>query len=261
MVEKSKVSSRSGEPVNFFWVGKTLGPIHTACIRSFQRHGHRTVLHCFETPVDVPDSVEIVDASGLMRLEDVFAYRSQNSFALAANIYRYRLLAAGYGTYADCDVFCLRPLPESEWLLGWESDWSMNCALLKVPAESDLVRALVDATKDRHFVAPWWRGPKRRLYAGLKKLGLGLHISRTKWGATGPDLLTYLVKRQGLESKAMPADAFFPLHFHMTKLLFEEGLSVKDLVTPRSYTLHLFYHTVGDSIPPKRSPLAEIMNS
>jgi len=249
-----------GETVNFVWIGKKLGPIHTACIRSFQRHGHPTLLHCFDVPEDTPEGTKVFDASQLMRRDEIVSYRREKSLALAANIYRYRLLAAGFGLYADCDVFCLRPFPDKDWLLGWESDNSINSAVLKAPADSDLVRILIKATGSGHFIAPWWSEPKQRLHAGLGKIGMGRDLSRTRWGSTGPRLLTYAVKKLGLTDRVLPADAFYPLHYEMTDLLLQSGLSLRDLATPRSYAIHLFHHIIGHhEFPPAGSPLAELL--
>jgi hypothetical protein len=251
-----------GETVNFVWIGKKLGPIHTACIRSFQRHGHPILLHCFDVPEDTPDGTEVFDASQLMRRDEIVSYRREKSLALSANIYRYRLLAAGFGLYCDCDVFCLHPFPEKEWLLGWESDRSINCAVLKAPADSDLIRLLVDATANGHFTAPWWPKPKQQLFEALGKIGMGRDFSRTKWGSTGPRLLTHIVKELGLTDRVLPEDAFYPLHHQMTNLLFQSGLSLQDLVTPRSYAIHLCSHIIGRHMsPPDGSPLAELLAS
>lgn len=251
-----------GETVNFVWIGKKLGPIHTACLRSFQRHGHPILLHCFDVPEDTPEGTEIFDASQLMRRDEIVSYRREKSLALSANIYRYRLLAAGLGLYSDCDVFCLRPFPEKDWLLGWESDWSINCAVLKAPAESDLVRLLVDATANGRFIAPWWPKPKQHFYGALRKIGMGRDLSRTEWGSTGPKLLTHVVTKLGLTDRVLPQDAFYPLHHHMTNLLLQSGLSLRDLVTPRSYAIHLYYHTIGhNTSPPDGTPLAELLAS
>jgi hypothetical protein len=249
-----------GEIVNFFWVGKKLGPIHTACIRSFQRHGHPARLHCFDLPEDAPEGTMVFDASQLMRRDEINAYRQEKSLALSSNIYRYRLLAAGFGLYADCDVLCLRAFPERDWLFGWESDRSINSAVLKAPADSDLVRLLIKATADGRFIAPWWPKRKQRLHVALGKIGMGYDLSRTKWGSTGPKLLTHAVKELGLTDHALPEDAFYPLHPQMTNLLLQSGLSLRDLFTPRSYAIHLCYHSIGHhTSPPEGSPLAELL--
>ncbi|AWC24422.1 Subversion of eukaryotic vesicle trafficking A [Aminobacter sp. MSH1] len=249
-----------GETVNFIWIGEKLGPLHAACIRSFRRHGHRTVLHAFDAPKDTPDGVEIFDASQLLSQSEIVAYKYEKSLALTANIYRYRLLEAGLGIYADCDVYCVRPFPEQQWLFGWEKKDVINCAVLKAPADSDLVKSLVQCTSGRHFIAPWWSPVKKAAYNRLMKLGFGRDIRRTRWGTTGPQLLTFLIKKYGLADRALPMDAFYPVHQAMTDLLFDAELSIKDVTTPRTYAIHLYNNSIAPTFnPPPGSPLAEIL--
>ncbi|CAN7431903.1 hypothetical protein [Aminobacter sp. LjRoot7] len=250
----------TGETVNFIWIGDKLGGLHAACIRSFQRHGYRAVLHAFDAPGDMPDGVEIFDASQLLSRSEIVAYKREKSLALTANIYRYRLLEAGLGLYADCDVYCLRPFPQQEWLFGWETNGVINNAVLKAPADSDLVRSLVQSTTGRHFIAPWWSPRKKAAYIQLKKLSLGRDIIHTKWGTTGPRLLTHFIKEYGLADKALPMDAFYPIHQKMTDLLFDSELSIKDITTPRTYAIHLYNNSIAPTVtPPAGSPLAEIL--
>lgn len=175
--------SKAGETVNFVWIGAKLGGLHVACIRSFQRHGYRAVLHTFDAPADIPDGVEIFDASQLLSRHEIVAYKREKSLALTAN---YRLLEAGLGLYADCDVYCLRPFPQQEWLFGWETNGVINNAVLKAPADSDLVRSLVQSTTGRHFIAPWWSPRKKAAYSQLKKLGLGRDTNTPNGGRPAP---------------------------------------------------------------------------
>lgn len=250
------------ETVNFFWVGNQLGRLHAACIRSFQQHGYHAVLHTFDAPSDVPEGVETFDASRLLSRNEIVAYKREQSFALTANIYRYRLMEAGLGLYADCDVYCLRPFPKQEWLFGWETDGVINNAVLKVPAGSELTKDLVESTSGGLFVAPWWSPRKQATYRFLKRYGLGRGIEQTKWGTTGPRLLTYLLKKHGLDSKALPIDAFYPVHYSNISLLTESGLTVADLTTRRTYAIHLYNGSIAPNLQlAANTPLAEILSA
>ena len=40
--------------VHAFWIGGPLGAMHTACLKSFIRAGHRTLLHVYDDPGDAP---------------------------------------------------------------------------------------------------------------------------------------------------------------------------------------------------------------
>ena len=89
---------------NAIWVGRALGPVHAACLSSFVAAGHKTVLHCYELPKDVPAGVEIADARRLMPESAIVCYSKSGSYALFANLYRLKILEAGLGLYVDCDV-------------------------------------------------------------------------------------------------------------------------------------------------------------
>ena len=57
--------------VNMFWHGRQLGVIHSACVRSFLRHGHTVTMHCYERPNDLPEDVRVFDAGKIMPLSDL----------------------------------------------------------------------------------------------------------------------------------------------------------------------------------------------
>ena len=102
------------EPVvNAVWIGASLDDLHAACLRSFVLAGHRVLLHCYDIPRNVPSDVETVDASKLMPRDRIVYYKSNGSPSLFSNLYRLKILEAGLGLYVDCDVFCVRPIPQA----------------------------------------------------------------------------------------------------------------------------------------------------
>jgi hypothetical protein len=103
--------------VNAIWIGPELGVVHVACLKSFLRHGHQVVLHCYEKPKDVPDGVELADASRLLPIKRIFYKNKNKSVAGFADLLRYELLGLGLGLYVDCDVFYLRPIEDADYIL------------------------------------------------------------------------------------------------------------------------------------------------
>lgn len=251
----------SGNDVNFIWVGSTLGQVHAACLRSFQRHGYNVVLHTFDPPADTPEGVSIFDASKLMRRDEVVAYRASGSLALTANIYRYRILREGLGIYVDCDVYCLRRFPDHDYLLGWESDHTICNAVMAAPSDSELVRQLNAAAGDRAFIPPWRSKRRQRIMRFRKAIGIPETPEQMPWGTLGPKLLTYCVESLGLHDVVQPIDAFYPLHFSHTPLLRDPSLKLADLVTPRSFALHLCHSRLDREAIPKGSPLDQLVSS
>ena len=130
--------------VNAIWIGPELGQIHAACLRSFRRQGHRVVLHCYRRPADTPADVETSDAAGLLPEDRIIRYRGNGSYALFSNLLRYEVLKAGLGLYVDCDMFCLRPIQDADYIFGYEGIFrgSISNAVLKLPSDSPTLAAL-----------------------------------------------------------------------------------------------------------------------
>lgn len=262
--------------INCVWIGKEMGPLHAACLRSFIKHGHKVVLHCFEEVIDAPAGVELFDASRLMRPIEIVKHSKTGSLALASDIYRIRILTEGMGIYADCDVFALNPLEDQEYIFGWDSchAWQpediasddaihglVNSAVLKMPQGSDLLKEMQRATDDPYFIPPWLSRSRIRRRRLQKMIGLPVHISKQMWGVIGPTALTYFVRKLGLTSHVAAPDIFyFYRPENHRSLLNEQGLSLRDILTPRSKAIHL---CASGGLPSKivaGSPLAEMLS-
>lgn len=217
-------------------------------------------MHCYDRPVDLPAGVHTFDASRLMPLSYLQAHKETGSIALGANRYRYRLIAEGFGLYADCDMFCLRQITDLPYIIGKEQDDVLNNAFLKYPINSDLAQALIDATQDYYFIPPWFRASKKRRLSIRRRLGQGVHVGEHPWGVWGPQLVSYFVKELGLWEEAAPIDRYYPVHPWQTTLLRDPDLSIYDLVTPRTEAIHLWHKMVGSDLPPKGSALWEVIN-
>lgn len=249
------------QTVHMFWIGDKLGPVYAACIRSIMRQGHDVVMHQYSRSRDLPDGVKVFDAKKLMRPDEIVRHRDSGSLSMAANIYRYRMQREGLGLYLDCDVYLLKPVPENDYVLGWESPTSINNAVLKLPPESELLKSILDFSEDPYFIPPWLPS-KRRLELRLRKiLGWGKPISHHAWGTSGPKLVSYAVECLHMQHVVAPIDVFYPLHHDYVSLLNREGVALSHLVTPNSVGIHLTHGvlTLGDPMP--GTALDEILRS
>ncbi len=249
------------QDIHMFWHGPYLGAVHSACIRSFQRHGHPVVLHCYDAPRDLPEGVRVFDASRIMPYSHLIENAETKSVSLGSNRYRYRMLRHGLGPYADCDVFCLRPFPEETYLFGWQDDREVNGAILGYPPDSALAEALVTSTADHRRAPENVRRRNRLLFDIQRRIGWPRSVADLPWGVWGPSLLTHWVKALGLEGRAAPIDHYYPLNAWATSLLFQPGLRLADLVTHRSLAIHLWHKMLEKRVPPPNSPLREIIES
>jgi hypothetical protein len=238
--------------VNAIWIGPRLGPVHSACLQSFIDHGHRVILHAYEAIEDAPPTVESFEARNLMSADMIVRHQKTGSLALASDIYRYRILRAGMGLYVDCDMFCMRPIADRDYILGWANEKHITSAVLKAPKDSALVAALCAAADDPAFVPPWDPAPKRFYHHLRKSLGMPVPVLRQRWGTIGPKLVTHSVQELGLSSVVSPPAVFSPLRSMEHHRLYEAGLSLAALATPETLAIHLRNELI------RRRPMADI---
>ena len=243
--------------VNVVWIGSELGPIHTACLRSFLRHGHKLALHCYAVPHDTPAGVEIADARALIPEAEIAHYRDGGYFALISDLLRYEILGAELGLYADCDMFCIRPIEDAEYILGLGNNYGPNNAILKLPEDCPILASLRAIRKSPTYLPPWHKTKKRGWYRKKRK---PQPLERLKWGTIGPSALTHYTRHFGMMHRASPIDRFYPVHWECTSMLFDPALTLKDIITPRTDALHLYRNLWKDIEYPEGSPLWEIAN-
>jgi len=231
--------------INCFWEGPALGPLHVACIRSFVRVGHRVVLHTYDPPLDLPCGVELADANRLMTRDRVVSYKTNGSLALAANIFRFEIMAAGLGIYVDCDCFCIRRLEANDHIFGWEDDEKINGAVLHLPTNSPLIESM-QRIANADFIEPWVSPSVKRRRHLRRLIGLPTPLSERGWGTMGPTGLTYFAKSHALDQFAQPSDVFYPVHWSQWQRLIDPGLKMSDVITARTKILHLWNEKLRD---------------
>ena len=247
--------------VNSFWIGRKLGTVHAACLRSFVRNGHDVVLHAFGRPEDTPDGVRIFDAAKLMAETEIISHKKTGSLALASDVYRYRIMREGLGIYIDADMYCIKPMTDDEYLFGFENADRLNGAVLKIPQNSGLLTDILKAAEDPYFIPPWMEFHKRAIGTIRKTIGFPRHISTRTWGAIGPALITHCVRERGLLSKAKPVELYYPLDCAQTDRLFERGLRVEDIATDKTEAIHLFNTMIKDKEILPDTPLHQIITA
>jgi hypothetical protein len=169
---------------NAIWIGPKLGPIHAACLRSFVRAGHRMVLHSYDPPSDVPSGVELADARALMPESQIVRYEESGSPALFANLFRYQTLRAGLGLYVDCDVYCVRPVKNADYILGLQNEKSMCNAVLKLPPDCPVLAKLCNLKNG--FIPPWIGRMEKQKLRIRRPIGRPLPLEKMRCGTTGP---------------------------------------------------------------------------
>ena len=226
--------------INAIWIGPKLGEIQAACLRSFARGGHRTVLHCYGAPSDVPKGVEVADAARFLPERQLIRHRATGSFALFSDLLRYEILRAGLGLYVDCDMFCIRAIEDEDYIFGWSGPKTLNNAVLKLPADSSCLMDLCRIGEAR-FVPPWF-SLRHRLGLQVRRLvGRSVPpIEDLPWGSTGPKALTYYALKHGIDRHAKDKKVFYPMDAHEIALLFDPARSLNDMISPGTVAIHLY---------------------
>ena len=187
------------DPIQMLWIGE-LSKLERMALRSFVANGHTVHLYAYDDLAGVPEGVEVIDARAVLAEDRIFRYGPEagagaGSLANFANLFRYKLLYEMGGWWVDADVVCLKPFAfEAPYVFGQEDETSINCAVMRMPRESDVAKALYEEALARG--------------------------SNTRWGETGPQLFTRMVKEFDLGGFALPPGTFYPVHYKLALLLF-----------------------------------------
>ena len=143
--------------------------------------------------------------------------------------------------YVDCDVYCLKPLQDADYIVGWAVDDDTNNAVLKLPPDCPALADLCAIKDTKNFIPPGYSF-RRKFEYRVKQLLLGgrLPLDRLSHVAIGPTAVTYYLRKHNLLSKVRPLDVFYPVSFKQTRLLLDPGLRIEDVVTSRTVSIHLY---------------------
>jgi hypothetical protein len=188
------------QAIQSLWIGDTLSVLERLSIASFLKNGHEYHLYCYDPSIkNIPLGTVLKDANEILPFEKIFRYgeaagAGKNSFAGFSNFFRYKLLLEKGGYWVDTDVVCLKPFDFKEEYVFSSELWDegkrivISSCLLKAPPGSDFLQKCWNACEkaDPH---------------------------QLKWGQTGPNLVTSLVKECNLGSFVKNYDRFCPIPF------------------------------------------------
>ena len=134
----------------------------------------------------MPAGVLAADAGAILPRGEIGRCQSIEAFA---DVFRYELLFREGGWWADVDVFCLTDrLPEARYAWAEEEPGVINNAILKFP-------------------------PGEPIVAELAKRARALAMQVKTWGATGPRLLSEVLRSFEPGDRAGTMSSFYPLHW------------------------------------------------
>ena len=251
--------------VNMLWIGPKLGRLEQLSIRSFLAAGHEVRLHSYEAVENVPAGVVTCDAAKTLPYPEAVAlrHRQTGSFALASDLFRYRLMIAQEGVWSDTDVVCMRPLKfDGGHVFGWESSRRINGAVLLLPKDSPILLDLLRAFQP-NFIPPWLSLKRKAPFFWRRMKGRDFGPADLPWGTFGPRALTYLARKHGLEREAKAQSAFYPVPLRDARRIFDADFTSRQANLTDSFTVHLWNERLKDikDLPPAPGSLLDLWYS
>lgn len=228
--------------LNALWFEGRLGYLERLSIASAMKQGHAVTVYSYkpETLTNVPDGADLRHASEVMddpRRVQLFDGKFK---ALGSDFFRYELFDKKLGYWIDLDVILLQPLDFADpYVFGWEHERSINGAILRLPADSPML-AEFRAIPEKNWLPPFF-GPRRRLNYYLQRLRGEVKLEDLPWGVAGPEMITYLVRKYGLQAHVQPQDVFYPLTYERAQDLFADASVVQALLTPETRAIHMWH--------------------
>ncbi len=177
-----------------FWHGP-LDAMAYSCLASFAHDGADLSVYSYDDGIDLPAGVRLKDARRICPDESLlerYLAAGKPSLAKFADMFRYRLILETGCCWVDTDIICLKKPDFSRDLIvfGLQSNpygqTLINNAVLKLPADHPLLRALIAKAEE------------------------AVDVDQS-WGAIGPFLLTELALKAGLEHEARDFFHFYPV--------------------------------------------------
>jgi hypothetical protein len=253
-------------PIVSFWHGP-LSWLEILCITSFVRRGHRVLVYSYDAIAGLPEGAEWRDAATVLPRDKLVFYKGRGTPGVFSDHFRYAVLRAGLGVYADLDIYCVKPVEgPPDYLFAWERPGSVNGAVLHIPADAPLLADLLTIfeVKKRPLLEPHLP-PLRRFEVAIRRLvGERVTPEHMQYGATGPMALTHYVARHGLVDKVRPSATFYPVSYEGIPALMKTGSSLDQAIAPETLGVHLWRSQLTDRgraglpLPAPGSALAEL---
>ena len=230
--------------VGTLWIGGSLSWMEQLCLKSFVDHGQKVTLFSYEPIPNVPEGVIRRDGREVLETDNFLKYEKKDSFALFADLFRLHMLARNPGMiWVDTDVYCLRPISyDGDHVMGFElpGEVRVNNAVLGLPSDGPLLRAMLDYTSDVYAIPPFVKGKLQDEYRSAATEGHPVHVSQQPWGVWGPMMITHFAHTLGLASQAQPLDAFYPITFPDRLKFLRPAEVAESMITPYTTALHLW---------------------
>lgn len=246
--------------LNSLWIGDSLHPIHRLCLSSALHNGHRVRLFAYGPLQGVPDGVELVNAEEVLPQSAMFFHGKTGSPAPFADRFRIKLIGMGFGAWIDTDVLFVKPLrAETQNIFGWEDEKLVGNAILGIDPESALFATVSKFINEDFLTPPWWNGYQNAVLKLRNALGLRKHVGAMPYGTTGPDMLTWALRKHNQLHLAKPRETYYALPYSQKTAVFKRNgwLPLSDL--PGGVTaIHLWFQGLRGGLSRKATAQLDV---
>lgn len=224
------------------WIGGALSWLEQLCLKSFVDMGHPTALYTYGEVTGVPDGVEVLSGQDILPDPDVYKHERSGSVALFSDIFRFHMIAKAPGTiWIDTDIYCWKPVVlDGDHYFGWESARQMNGAVLGLPADSEMLRLMLDFTSDPYNIPEFYNPTMTADYRAKADAGTPVHAGEMPWGVWGPHCVTWAAKKSGEVKHAQPTSVFYPVPFPDRNIFFRRPALSMRFSEENTLTYHLW---------------------
>lgn len=228
-------------PVASLWIGESLHYMNQLCLLSHVRQGHPTTLYCTDTVRNVPEGVIVRPATDIMEIDRSIVEATSASFL--SNVFRYKMIDKTGALWIDCDAFCHRPFPDdAAWVFaGHGMRGALNCGVVGLPQDSELMAQLLDYYDNLPDYPAWW-GKRQRKQMDKQDPALpkAVRIFKTERTAFGPQAFTWFAQQTGDYDRAMTNDVLYPVPFQLNDVFYDPHSHVEGHFTQETLSVHLY---------------------
>ncbi len=224
------------------WIEGPLSFLEQLCLKSFVDNGHKVILYHYGPLQNVPDGIELADATEILPQVDFLTHERTGSPALHSDLFRYKMLAKSSNTiWADTDAYCMKPFEtETGHFYGWESRSHINGGVLGLPSDSDTLKALLDFTSDEFAIPQYYGEDYSKELEEKKQSGNPVHASEMPWGVWGPHAVTHFLHETGEAKHAFDQEVLYPFTFKDRRKMLKRNFDVSPWVTDNTVSVHLY---------------------
>ena len=229
-------------PIASLWTGSDLRWLDRLSLASFVARGHPvTLYHAGDmTHVDV-DGVTLAHVLDVYPMAETLLEKVTPT--VFADLFRLSMVEKTGAIWVDTDVLCLREFTlQDGYLLGYESDTTINNCVLGMPKASPALQLLLERVNDPDLFPEWLNHRYRKIALKAVKGAASplLAAADAVPNVFGPLAVTWALKTTGEAKYAKPKSALNPVHWSMADIYFNPYGGVDGWLDENTLAVHLY---------------------